>query len=248
MRECGFDQAAGLAALGLRPPRRLLPVVQSPNQALTEALLTQLECGLHALGLSVLRLDGLPDAGGPLALAGAWVGHWDDALPPSGVLLWQAPLEAWAVLLTDSQARPLVVLDPAPSSLVYAYNALKVLWQVAALQPLVLWLPDAGAASGGPAHWAQGSEPAQVQTLRQQAWLRLGLRPTVWPLGYDRRRGVLHQAADGSCAQRVLETALVLQEQDSVRPPHVHSISNDFFALSADQTSAVTDVHRQRYA
>ncbi|BAO80338.1 cellobiose phosphorylase [Serpentinimonas raichei] len=246
MRELGFDQAAGLAALGLRPPRRLLPVVQSPDRALTEALLTQLECGLHGLGLSVLRFEGLPAAGGPLALSGAGLGDWDELLPPSGVLLWQAPLEAWAVLLADSQARPLVVLNPTPASLVYAYNALKVLWQVAALRPLVLWLPDAEAASGGSRPWAPGSEPAQVQTLRQQAWLRLGLRPTVWPLGYDRQRGVLHPAADESCAQRVLETALVLQ--DSVRHPHVHSISNDFFALSADQTSGVPDVHRQRYA
>jgi len=247
MREWGFDQAAGLAALGLRPPRRLLPVVQSPDRALSEALLTRLECGLHGLGLSVLRWDGLPDAGGPLAIAGAGMGDWDETLPPSGVLLWQAPLEAWAVLLADSQARPLVVLNPTPASLVYAYNAVKVLWQVAALRPLVLWLPDAAAASSGPAPWAEGrAEPAQVQTLRQQACLRLGLRPTVWPLGYDGRRGVLHPAADESCAQRVLETALVLQ--DSVRQPHVHSISNDFFALSADQTSAVPDVHRQRYA
>ena len=246
MRELGFDQAAGLAALGLRPPRRLLPVVQSPDRALTEALLTQLECGLHGLGLSVLRFEGLPAAGGPLALSGAGLGDWDELLPPSGVLLWQAPLEAWAVLLAASQARPLVVLSPSPASLVYAYNALKVLWQVAALQPLVLWLPAAEAPSSGPAHWEPGNEPAPVQTLRQQAWLRLGLRPTVWPLGYDRQQGVSHPAADGSCAQRVLETALVLQ--DSVRQPHVHSISNDFFALSADQTSGVPDVHRQRYA
>jgi len=73
MRELGFDQAAGLAALGFRPPRRLLPVVQSPDRVLTEALLTQLECGLHGLGLSVLRIDGLPDAGGPLSIAGAWM-------------------------------------------------------------------------------------------------------------------------------------------------------------------------------
>jgi len=246
MFESGFDQATGLAALRLQPPKRLLPVVQNPNPALAQAALRRLEDGLTDLGLSVLPLEGMPDTGDAPSISTAWLEQWEQALPESGVLLWQAPLEAWAVRLADSQARPLVLLNAAPASLVSAYNALKVLWQVAALQALVLWLPDAEPAASQSACRDQNQEPEPVQRLRQQAWRHLGLRTAVWPLGYDRQRGVLHQAADESCMQRVLETALVLQ--DSVRQPHVHSISHEFFALSAHQTGAFPDVHRQRHA
>jgi hypothetical protein len=246
MFESGFDQATGLAALRLQHPKRLLPVVQSPDPALAQAALQRLEDGLLHLGLSVLPLDGMPESGGALSPSSAWLDQWQQALPDAGVLLWQAPLEAWAVRLAGTQARPLVLLDAVPASLVNAYNAVKVLWQVAALQALVLWLPEAEPTSVRSADRDQGQEPGPVQTLRQQVWRHLGLRAAVWPLGYDRQRGVLHHAAGESCMQRVLETALVLQ--DCVRQPHVHSISHEFFALSAHQTGAFPDVHRQRHA
>ncbi|BAO82609.1 ATPase involved in chromosome partitioning [Serpentinimonas maccroryi] len=246
MFESGFDQATGLAALHLQPPKRLLPVVHNPDPALAQAALLRLEDGLMDLGLSVLPLDGMPETGGALSKSSVWLEQSEQALPESGVLLWQAPLEAWAVRLADTQARPLVLLNAAPASLVSAYNAIKVLWQVAALQALVLWLPDADLAASQSANWDRGIEPDPVRTLRQQALRHLGLRPAVWPLGYDRQRGVLDPAAGESCMQRVLETALVLQ--DSVRQPHVHSFSHQFFALSADQTRSVSDVHRQRHA
>jgi len=246
MFESGFDQATGLAAMRLHPPKRLLPVVQNPDPALAQAALRRLEDGLMNLGLSVLPLDGMSETGGALSKSSAWLDQWQQALPDAGVLLWQAPLEAWAVRLADTQARPLVLLNAAPASLVSAYNAVKVLWQVAALQALVLWLPDAEPTSSRSSAWNQGQEPGPVLTLRQQVGCHLGLRTAVWPLGYDRQRGVLDPAAGESCMQRVLETALVLQ--DSVRQPHVHSISSEFFALSADQTRAVSDVHSQRHA
>ena len=246
MFESGFDQATGLAALRLQPPKRLLPVVQNPDRALAQAALQRLEAGLTDLGLSVLLLDGMPEAERALERPSAWLEPWIEVLPEAGVLLWQAPLEAWAVLLADTQARPLVLLDAAPSSLVSAYNAVKVLWQVAALQALVLWLPETDPAAGQCAHWAQGSEPESVQTLRRQAGCHLGLIPTVWPLGYDRQRGEWHPAAGESFMQRVLEAALVLQNCE--KHPHVHSISKQFFGLSADPLRAVSDVQRQRHA
>lgn len=242
MLEAEFDQAAGLSALQLLPPTRVLPVVQSPAQEESLELLYLLEQAFQALGLPVWVRQGWR---GSRAQPAATDAHGllqrelaDTA--PGTVVLWQAPLEAWAVLLAGSAAQPLVALSAKPASLLYAYNAVKVLWQVSSLLALVLSLPETGPRRPGL------EDKSALQALKRLGQDRLGVQPQVWPLGYDCRVNLPRTAVGESCALKVLETALVLKSSE--RRSHVYPIPTERCAFAADQICGVLDVHRQWYA
>lgn len=242
MLEAEFDQAAGLSALQLQPPTRVLPLVQSPAAGDSLELLYLLEQGLQAAGLPVwVRQGWLGQHTHPSGLEWQQLLRQELAGAPAGtVVLWQAPLEVWAVVLADSAARPLVALTPHPASLLHAYNAVKVLWHVSSLMALVLSLPEAQAAQPG------FDDASVAYKLQQQCLQRLRMRVQVWPLGYDQGGSVSRVAAEEPCVLKVLETALVLENFES--RSHVYPKPTERRTFAAAQKRGVLDVHRQRYA
>lgn len=244
MREAAFDQAAGLAALRLQPPTRVLPIVETSAARGSWELMWQLEQRLTAQGESVAVVEGthglrVHDARqGPAQV----LAYWLEGVPAGSVVLLHAPLEALAVLLADSQARPLVALAGTPRGAVEAYNALKVLSQVAGLSPVVISLPCA------PHGDTQSSTPRtqMLDALRTNAGRHLGFVPTVWSLEYDASRNMGEWKTPDACVLKLLDTAMVLDDPDS--PVYVHDATPHDTAHAADQIIGVSDVHRQRYA
>jgi hypothetical protein len=119
---------------------RVVPVVVSPGRLDSLELLWALESSLQHMGLSVAVVEGLHGLTPHDAAKGhrAVLAQWLQGVPTGTVTLLHAPLDALAVLLADSLARPLVALGTEPASLVQSYNAVKVLWQVAGLQAIVM--------------------------------------------------------------------------------------------------------------
>lgn len=246
MLEAGFDQAHGLQALDLRPPTRVLPVVASPDGERSLELLWRLEQGLRALGLPVLVQEGARG----LCVADAQAGHrevlrrWLDGVPPGGVVLLHAPLDALTALLADSPARPLVALTDAPAARVGAYNAVKVLHQAAALQPIVLRLEAVDHPAAAPDVSARLAQAEQA--LRATCAQRLGWVPVVWPLGYHpSRNGTVAGRLAESGWLKLLDSALTIDESET----RAHDDPcRQRCPIPADQTLGVPDVHRQRHA
>jgi len=241
MLDTTFDQASGLSAMKLRPPTRVLPVVHNPSGSASLELLWRLEGAFQSLGLPVAVVEGAHG----LTLHDARQGHravlsyWLDNVPVGTVVLLHAPLEALAVLLADSQARPLVALNAEPRSLVDAYNATKVLLQVAGLMPVVIQLQDDATPPDSPLRRFS-------DTLRANCLSHLSTVPAIWSLGYHHRVDGSLDDSDESCALRVLDTALVLEETESHR--HVHLPNESRPKPAADTHVGVSDVHRQRHA
>lgn len=242
MLEKHSDQASGLAALKLRPPTRVLPVVQSADGLLSLELMWRLERALQGMGQPVTVVEGLQGLSPDDARLGhrRVLQHWLAGVPPGTVVLLHAPLEAQAVLLADSTARPLIALSDAPPSLVQAYNALKVLWQAAGLWPVVLALRcvESGGLSGRP--------DTTAEALLTGCERHLGRVPAVWSLGYDSPVSGAQMDADESCVLKVLDTALVLEDPEN--RSHDDDHPERCPTPAADQIIGVSDVHRQRHA
>jgi len=240
MLEAVRDQAHGLQTWELRPPTRVLPVVASTQGEASLELLWRLEQGLHGLELPVTVLEGARGLTPADRLAGhrAVLQRWLDGTPPGGVVLLHAPLDALVVLLADSLARPLVPLTADAASLVAAYQAVKLLHQAAALQPIVLALQD-------PAVPAPCLEQAG-QALSATCERRLGWVPVVWPLGYDPSgNGTRVGSPAWSGWLKLLDSALILDDNDL----RAHDdLCRQRCQNPADQTIGVPDVYRQRYA
>lgn len=234
------DQAHGLQALELRPPMRVLPVVATADDERSLELLWRLEQGVRAQALPVVVLEGARGLSAADARAGhrAVLRRWLTGVPPGSVVLLHAPLDALTALLADSLARPLVALTEAPAALVGAYQAVKVLHEAAALQPIVLALqPPAGVPRERLAH----AQKAMIDTCEQ----RLGWVPLVWPLEYDASgNGNLPGWAAESGWLKLLDSALMIDESET----RVHDNSRQRSPSPADQTIGVPDVHRQRHA
>jgi hypothetical protein len=235
------DQASGLAAMKLRPPTRVLPVVQSTGSTQSLELMWRLEMALMTLGLPIHVTEGARGLTVRDASQGyqAVLHHWLEDVPPGTVVLLHAPLEALAVLLADSHARPLVALTDDPRALVDAYNACKVLGQVAGLQPVVITLRE-------PSTTSSADTGDWVERLRLNCESYLSAVPSVWSLGYHHSMNGSTDRFDESCALKVLDTALVLEETES--PIHVHFPNKPRPKPAADPHAGVSDVHRQRHA
>lgn len=235
------DQASGLAAMNLRPPTRVLPIVHSGGSTRSLELMWRLEMSLMVLGLPVHVTEG--DRG--LTVRDASQGHrvvlhhWLEEVPAGSVVLLHAPLEALAVLLADSAARPLVAVTEDPRSLLEAYNACKVLSQAAGLQPVIITLRDGSPVSGA-------DREVWTERLRANCASFLSAVPSVWSLGYHHSMNGSTDRFDESCALKVLDTALVLEETES--PIHVHFPNKPRPKPAADPHAGVSDVHRQRHA
>lgn len=241
MLEQGFDQAAGLAALKLRPPTRVLPIVESSHGQTSLELMWRLESALRELGQAVAVVEGTQGLSVHDARQGhrqiLW--HWLEGVPPGAVVLLHAPLEALAVLLADSEARPLVGVTHGPRDVVEAYNAVKVLWQVAMLIPVVLLMD-----SGQP--HPDASLERVSETLRANCERHLCRVPVIWPLEYHRSVNMPSGLIDPSCVLKVLDTALVLDRPEN--RAHVPISHKPRPNPAADQNVGVSDVHRQRHA
>jgi len=241
MLDASFDQASGLSALKLRPPTRVLPIVGSPSGSAALELMWRLEGAFQAVGLPVAVVEGAHG----LTVQDARLGHlavlsrWLEDVPTGTVVLLHAPLEALAVLLADSQARPLIALSAETRTLVDAYNATKVLLQVAGLVPVVIQLQACTAAPDSP-----GCRFAD--TLRANCLSHLTTVPAIWSLGYHHPVDGSLDHADESCALKVLDTALLLEETESHK--HVHLPNEPRPQPAADTHVGVSDVHRQRHA
>lgn len=238
MPEFMFDQAHGLQGWALRPPTRVVPVVRSEGGLQSLELMWSLERGLQEQGLPVVVVEGVNGLRPQDAAQGhrAVLRHWLQGVPPGGVVLLHAPLDALAVLLADSLARPLVAMSTQHASVVWAYQAVKVLVQAAGLQPVVALM--AGAADSG-------SRQAAVQALQNTCGQRLGTVPAVWPLEYHDEHSGNGSSVQVAHLLKVLDCALLLEEsgtRNDVEPcfePH---------QSQADQNVGVSDVHRQRHA
>lgn len=236
MFEEGFDQAHGLTAWELTPPTRVLPVVASGDSSL--ALLWTLEQGFQRLGHDVVVVDGLNGVLPRDALLGssAVLRRWLHGVPAGCVTLLHAPLEATATLLCDSMARPLVALTADKSSVVQAYQAVKVLAEVSGLQAIVLQADERDAAL----------QTRAGASLRQTCSRCLNMVPSVWGLEYDghpsgRDLRLQHDAT----LLKVLDSALMIEDAGTRK--HVDP-SFERQPYTADQTIGASDVYRQRYA
>ncbi len=234
-----YSQAHGLQALApARFPTRVVPVVAPAREAEPSLeLLWVLEQGLQAMGQDVAVIQGVQG----LQPQDASLGHqrvlqrWLRDVPEGAVVLLHAPVEALAVLLGDSVARPLVALQPTRRSVVEAYSALKVLVQVGGLQPIAVLRGTT----------ERGLSRRTAQALIDNSTRRLGVVPPVWMLEYHEQPTDPRQAVPESFLLKVLDSALVMTckgaPQDDSEPiarrtPH------------ADPIIGVSDVHRQRYA
>ncbi|GAB3184638.1 hypothetical protein [Hydrogenophaga aquatica] len=240
MFESHFDQARGLAAWELQPPTRVVPVVAGDSAAtlgVSHELLWMLEQGLSRQELPVTVMEGLHGLRpqdvrlGHRAVLSRWLGD----VAQGSVVLLHAPLEVLAVLLADSQARPLVALRDEKHSLVWAYNAVKVLVQAAGLQPILVQ-PEEGSAAR-----RERISEAFASTCRE----RLGVIPSLWMLGYDEQCSGVLRRADDACLLRVLDSALMIDDERARN--HVdHNL--EYRQSQADQSIGASDVHRQRHA
>lgn len=179
MLESCVDQAHGLQALQRAPARRAVAVVAGVAPAAEQVLLRAIQAELAAQRQPTRRitldLQSVPESA--LVAPERARERWAQALPPGGVALLHAPLEALAVLFEGSTARPLIALDAQADTLVRAYNALKVLVQMANLQPILMPIGKADAAV---------MERA-ARTLQRCCLNRLNHLPMVWPLEYHGR-------------------------------------------------------------
>jgi hypothetical protein len=241
MLEKPSDQAHGLLALELRPVTRVVPVVVSPGRLDSLELLWALESGLQRMGLAVGVVEGLHGLTPHDAAQGhrAVLTHWLEGVPPGTVTLLHAPLDALAVLLADSLARPLVALGSEAASLVQSYNAVKVLWQVAGLQAIVMPLAE---------HTVGQADAATAlqNTLRDLSAHRLDMTPAIWPLEYHANGSRNPCGGAEACLLKVLDSALMLQDFDE-SSHHVDTHSRRC-QTPADQNIGVSHVHRQRHA
>jgi hypothetical protein len=241
MFDAGSDQAQGLVAWELRPPTRVIPVVAGDDELSRRRslqLLWSLEQGYVQQGHTVEVVEGLNG----LLPRDALLGHrvvlkrWLEGTAPGGVVLLHAPLAALASLLADSVARPLVPLGDDRAAVVQAYQAVKVLWQAAALMPVVIPVESCAAAL----------QEQAAQALVQACERCLGMVPSLWWLGYDQppagKRNVLQNDAS---LLKVLDSALMIEDSGS------RQYADQRFARhpsQADQNIGVSDVHRQRHA
>lgn len=241
MLEQRFDQASGLQALKILPAIRVLPVISSADDACSLELLWRLERALSHQGFAVEVVEGARGLRVHDAAAGVVdiVSRWVQGAPPGSVVLVHAPLEVIAALLSDSQARPLVALGAQPRALVDAYNAIKVLDQVAGLRPVVLDLVDETVS-------VEQTESRVARALRHSCEHHLGRVPTIWSLGYDHSMNACLDHSEEASVLKVLDTALLLEDPESCI--HVHSPYHSRPNPAADPILGVPDVHRQRHA
>ena len=237
-----IDQASGLQALSVQPSVRVLPVVSSAEGDCSFELLWWLNRALSQQGLTVEVVEGpqglcVHDAGADVHQV---VSRWVQGVPGGSVVLVHASLEVLASLLSGSLARPLVALAEQPRSLVEAYNAVKVLSQVACLRPVVLDLADGSTSSGGV------SSSRFASTLRRICEQHLAQAPVIWSLSYDRPMNGSSDHREESCVLKVLDTALLLENPESCI--HVHSSYRSRPYPAAVPIVGVPDVHRQRHA
>ncbi|HEX5805529.1 MAG TPA: hypothetical protein VFY31_04210 [Macromonas sp.] len=243
MFETGYDQARGLAAWELRPPTRVVPVVAGGTDASrqhTLSLLWALEQGLQQQGHAVVVIDGLNGLQPRDALLGhrAVLRRWLQGVPAGSVVLLHASLEALASLLGDSVARPLVAMAADKHAMVHAYQAVKVLWQAAGLQTVVVQQAD----NASPA-----LNDRAEQALRQACERCLGMVPSLWRLEYDEQTmGSWARPHNDACLLKVLDSALMID--DSGTQKHVDPCFERRQQSTADQIIGVSDVHRQRHA
>jgi len=241
MFEPGADQAQGLVAWELRPPTRVIPVVAGEDDMARRcslSVLWALEQGYVQQGHTVEVVEGLNG----LLPRDALLGHrtvlqrWLQGVAPGGVVLLHAPLEALASLLADSAARPVVALGSNRTAVVQAYQMVKVLWQAAALMPIVVPVESR----------AMSAQEQSAQTLVQTCERCLGMVPSLWWLGYDQQpTGTRNALQNDASLLKVLDSALMIE--DSGNRQHV----DQHFARhpsQADQIVGVSDVHRQRHA
>jgi hypothetical protein len=237
MPEFTFDQAHGLQRWALQPPTRVVSVVASGDGPGSLELLWALEQAFQALGFPVAVVEGLHGLRPQDAEQGhqAVLGRWLAAVPRGSVVLLHVPLNALAVLLADSCARPLVVMAPSLTSVVQAYNAVKVLVQAAGLQPVVVMAGDAN---------ASGQESV-TRSLLDTCEKQLGVVPAVWPLGYYREHSGNGRSWQDANLLKVLDSALLLEESGTRNDVELRFEPHQ---RQADQTVGVSDVHRQRHA
>lgn len=244
MLEWTRHQAWGLQAWELRPPLRVLPVPSSAPDHRSLELLCRLEQGLRALRLPVAVVEGLGGLRPADVLAGhrAVLARCLADVPAGSVVLLHAPLAALAVLLADSQARPLVALDTSPQALVGAYNDVKVLHEAAGLEPVVLALQAPPTPDGTNDTALERAGEALRRTCRE----RLGWVPAAWPLEYDSSAsGALDGGASLAGWLKLLDSALILEDTEN----RAHDDPcRQRCPPRADQTIGVPDVHPQRHA
>jgi hypothetical protein len=234
-----YSQAHGLQALApARCLTRVVPVVASAREAgPSRALLRALEHGLKAMGRDVAVIEGVQG----LQPGDARLGHrrvlqrWLKGVPEGTVVLLHAPVEALAVLLADSLARPVVGLNTTRRSVVDAYSALKVLVQVGGLQPIAVMC------TGAQRDLARRS----AQALIEGGTRSLGMVPPVWMLEYHEQPIDPLQAVPESFLLKVLDSALAMTWKGT---PQDDSEPIERRTPHADPIVGVADVHRQRHA
>lgn len=121
------------------------------------------------------------------------------ALPAGALVLLNASPDVLAMLMMDSDARPLVALDGGPRAVVSAYNALKVLLHAGSLHPVLVPLHV-------PARRAeiQRAEQSVLRCCQEH----LGEPVQSWPVAYHDDHAAGAVSVPESWLSRVLDSAL----------------------------------------
>lgn len=234
-----FDQAYGLQGWDLQPRTRVIPVAASEGSTLSLELVWQLEQALSTQGHPVEVVDSLRGLDTQAASSGhvAVLQRWLRGIPQGAVVVLHAPMEALAVLLADSAARPLVAMGADRRAVVQAYNTVKVLVQVGELDPVVVPMgdPEQARALARAAH-----------VLREACEHRLDTSVSVWPLEYHENHSKdTRLSPQETCMLKVLDSALVM-DTAAVR---MESPTRSTLRMPRqDQPLGAADVHRQRHA
>ena len=217
-------QAQGLVGWDVPMPIRVIPVVQDEHDHTSAYLVHALRTGLRALGHEVVCLSQGQD----------WQ-RQDWCQPPQVVLqritaaqhggevvVLSMPLEVMATVFDGAQLRPLVAWQGDKRGSVTAYNALKVLREVADLQPVLvpMWPQDVG---------QQALAAEHLAWLLQCTQAVLAWQPCVWHVRVD----------EAHHAVKPMTNLLKLLESSVAVSPIPTVVSSGFGAA---------DVQRQRHA
>ena len=234
-----FDQAYGLQGWDLQPRTRVIPVAASDSGTLSLELVWQLEQMLSAQGHPVEVVDSLRGLDTRAAASGhvAVLQRWLRGIPQGSVVVLHAPMEALAVLLADSTARPLVAMGADRRAVVQAYNTIKVLVQVGELEPVVVPMGDTDQAR---------ALSKAARALRDACEHRLDTSVSVWPLEYHENNiKDTRLSPQETCMLKVLDSALVLDTTVVHMEPPTRPTTR---MPRQDQPLGAADVHRQRHA
>jgi hypothetical protein len=177
----------------------------SSADAMNDWLVLPAQVGLQANHLSEVPKDALPDL-----ICGA--------LPNRSVIILYAPARALASIFPAGQLNALVTLSPLPNSSVAAYEAIKLMWELAMIRATVISLEV------GPIQVSENRDEGVCKNLRDCAMSFLGYRPDAFGMTIATRNEFEWATTMDKIAAFLLERSIRLPVGVAARTPFGGSI------------------------